>query len=296
MQAETIDISVLNSTVQGSNMSHSSLRTGHRKYVPTALGMLIASGFLPSFNASSQILDDNGTRQDHSPVPAFSDLRSLFTITSVLRSNPQWQTFKMLWKKLDSMPDSKSANLSSESFAEQTNKLRSQLTTAVQELREISEEIGIDSVELALLETVSFARLDYLSYGSQLMLTRMMPPPVSEQTDELLPQIETRIDTVIKLRESGLIDNEEMTIAFENLISCIDTYCVLRIISRGTFYSSPAWSFRWPEEVNESTSVGQVPVRLHIPYRTCARVEAPSHNHSREHSFSLLTCVILPVF
>ena len=236
-------------------MNHSSIKKGHGRYLPTALGMLIASGFLPSVAASSQTPNDNGSRQNDLTTPAFSDLRSLFTRASVLRSNPQWQTFKMLWKKLDSIPPSRRPGLSSESFAEQMNKIRSQLTIAIQELREISEELGIDSVELALLETLSFARLDYLSYGSQLMLTRMMPPPVSEQTDDMLLQIEARIDTVIKLRESGLINSEEMTTAFENMISCIDTYCVLRMISRGTFYSSPVWSYRWPEEVSEIRTV-----------------------------------------
>jgi hypothetical protein len=231
-------------------MNHSSIRKRHGKYLPTALGMLIASGFLPSFTVSSQTVNDDDTGQNDSTKTVYSDLRTLFTRTSALWSNPQWQAFKMLWRKLDSFSPIDGV-YSHGSFAEEANKLRSRFSTAFQELREVSEEAGIDSVELALLETLTFARLDYLSYGSQLLLTRMVPPPVSEQTDSLLPQIEARIDTVIKLRESGLISKEEMTTAFENMISCIDTYCVLEVISRGVFYSSPAWSVRWPEEVSE---------------------------------------------
>ena len=231
-------------------MNHSSIRKGHGKYLPTALGMLIASGLLPSFTVSSQTVNDDDTGQNDSTTPVHSNLQTLFTRTSALWSNPQWQNFKMLWRKLDSISPG-DRDYSNSSYAERVNKLRNQLNTAFQELREVSEEIGIDSVEIALLETLTYARLDYLSYGSQLLLTRMMPPPVSEQTDSLLPQIEARIDTVIKLRESGLINREEMTIAFDNMISCIDTYCVLEMISRGIFYSSPAWSFRWPEEVSE---------------------------------------------
>ncbi|MCK4671047.1 MAG: hypothetical protein KAT47_00800 [Candidatus Aegiribacteria sp.] len=231
-------------------MNHSSIIKGHGKYLPTALGMLIASGFLPSFTVSSQTVNDDDTGQNNSTTTAYSDLRTLFTRTSVLYSNPQWQAFKMLWRKLDSFsPDNR--DYSHSSYAEGVNKLRNQLNIAFQELREVSEEAGIDSVELALLETLTFTRLDYLSYGSQLLLTRMMPPPVSEQTDSLLPQIEARIDTVTKLRECGLIGKEEMTIAFENMISCIDTYCVLDIFNRRIIYSSPAWSFQWPEEVSE---------------------------------------------
>ncbi len=229
-------------------MNNSSIRKGHGKYLPTALGMLIASGFLPSFTASSQTVNDTG--QNDPTTPVHSDLRTLFTRTSALYSNPQWQAFKMLWRKLDSLSPG-DRDHSSVSYAEGVNKLRNQLNISFQELREVSEEAGIDSVELALLETLTYARFDYLSYGSQLPLTRMMPPPVSEQTDSLLPQIEARIDIVMKLRESGLISGEEMTAAFDNMISCIDTYCVLEMISKGVLYSSPAWHYRWPEEVSE---------------------------------------------
>lgn len=231
-------------------MNHSSIRKGHGKYLPTALGMLIASGFLPSFNAYSQTVNDDDTGQNDSTTPVHSNLQTLFTRTSALWSNPQWQNFKMLWRKIDSLSPG-DRDYSSSSYAESMNKLRNHVNIAFQELREISEEAGIDSVELSLLETLTFARLDYLSYGSQLLLTRMMPPPVSEQTDSLLPQIEARIDTVTKLRRCGLINREEMTTAFDNMISCIDTYCVLTMISRGMIYSSPAWYSRWPEEVSE---------------------------------------------
>ena len=231
-------------------MNHSSIRKGHGKYLPTALGMLIASGFLPSFNAYSQTVNDDDTGQNDSTTPVHSNLQTLFTRTSALWSNPQWQNFKMLWRKIDSISPG-DRDYSSSSYAERMNKLRNQVNIAFQELREVSEEAGIDSVELSLLETLTFARLDYLSYGSQLLLTRMIPPPVSEQTDSLLPQIEARIDTVTKLRKCGLINREEMTTAFDNMISCIDTYCVLTMISRGMIYSSPAWYSRWPEEVSE---------------------------------------------
>lgn len=231
-------------------MDHSSIIQGRGKYLPTALGMLIASGFLPSFTAFSQTVNDNDTGQNDSTTPVHSNLQTLFTRTSALYSNPQWQNFKMLWRKLDSLSPGDRENLPS-SYAEGVNKLRNQLNVSFQELREISEEAGIDSVELSLLETLTYARLDYLSYGSQLLLTRMMPPPVSDQTDSLLPQIEARIDIVMNLRESGSISGEEMTTAFDNMISSIDTYCVLKMISRGIFYSSPAWYSRWPEEVSE---------------------------------------------
>ncbi len=231
-------------------MNHSYNRKGHRKYLPTAFGVLIASGFLPSFTASSQTVNNDDTGQNDSTTPVHSNLQTLFTRTSALWSNPQWQTFKMLWRKLDSFSPG-TRDYSDSNYAERVNKLRNQLNIAFQELRMVSEETGIDSVELSLLEMLAYNRLDYLSYGSQLLLTRMMPPPVSEQTDSLLPQIEARIDTVTKLRECGLISREEMTTAFDNMISCIDTYCVLRMISRGMLYSSPAWYSLWPEEVSE---------------------------------------------
>ena len=114
----------------------------------------------------------------------------------------------------------------------------------------ISDEIAIDSLDIGLLHRLASDRLDMLSYGSTLPLTRMMPPPVSDQTDYLILQIEARIDTVARLREEGLISSGEMITAFSNLRSSIDTYFLLETIKSETHFSGVLWSVRWPLEAD----------------------------------------------
>jgi hypothetical protein len=232
-------------------MKHSINRKGLGKYLPSALGIVIAAGFLPVDDASAQVdLDDKNSR-NNSITPVNSASQSLFARTSILWNNPQWQAFKMLWRKLDEVTSIDTDHAPILLNAEDAGRFRNELDVAFRELKEVSEEIGIDSVELALLENLTFNRFDFLYYGSTLTLTRMALPPVSEQTDNLLPQIEARIDTVIKLRESGLITSKEMVRAFGNMTSCIDTYCVLEVLNRSLIYTSPAWLTRWPEDVPE---------------------------------------------
>jgi len=230
-------------------MRHSINRKRQGKYLSSAFGITIMAGFLPAYAASAQFVHDDEDIRNNSITPGNSGSQSLFTRTSMLWSNPQWQAFKMLWRKLDNVTPTDTGYVPDFLNAEEAGRFRNKLIVAFRELREVSEEIGIDSVELALLETLTFDRFDFLSYESRLLLTRMMMPPVSELTDDMLPQIEARIDTVIKLRESGLITGEEMDRAFGNMTSCIDTYCVLEVLNRSLIYTSPAWSFLWPEEV-----------------------------------------------
>ena len=232
-------------------MRHSINRRRQGKYLSSAFGITIMAGFLPAYAASAQFIHDDEDIRNNSITPGNSGSQSLFTRTSMLWSNPQWQAFKMLWRKLDNVTPTDTDYVPDFLNAEEAGRFRNKLIVAFRELREVSEEIGIDSVELALLETLTFDRFDFLSYGSRLLLTRMMMPPVSELTDDMLPQIEARIDTVIKLRESGLITGEEMDRAFGNMTSCVDTYCVLEVLNRSLISTSPAWSFRWPEEVPE---------------------------------------------
>lgn len=232
-------------------MKHHIKRNRQCKCLPSTLGIVIAAGFLSEYDASEQVDHNNENSRNNSITHVNSGSQSLFTRTSILWSNPQWQAFKMLWRKLDNVNSIDTDSVPHLIHTEDVSQFRNELDVAFRELREVSEEIGIDSVELALLENLTFNRFDYLYYGSNLTLTRLALPPVSEQTDNLLPQIEARIDTVIKLRESGLIASEEMVEAFENMTSCIDAYCVLEVLNRSLIYPSSAWLARWPEDVPE---------------------------------------------
>jgi hypothetical protein len=225
---------------------------GKRDLVPPALGILIAAGLLQADAARASLwmgIADPAEGDDAGALPG-----SIFTRTSVLWSNPQWQEFKRVWRKMDAITpvDGEYGGAGWEA----TSKLRLELQNSLNGLMQITEETGIDSLDISLLHRLTSDRLTFLSYGSMLPLTRMMPPPVSDQTDEIVSQIEARIDTVIRLRNDGLISSEEMETAFDNLRSSLDSYCLLEAISDETGYSGILWSVRWPAEPQ------QIPVCL----------------------------------
>ena len=65
-------------------MKHSINRKGLGKYLPSALGIVIAAGFLPVDDASAQVdLDDKNSR-NNSITPVNSASQSLFARTSIL--------------------------------------------------------------------------------------------------------------------------------------------------------------------------------------------------------------------
>ncbi len=222
----------------------------HSGLIPPALGFLFAAGLLPLDTASAfdQTGGQTGTNDERGSDVSLS--RNLFTRTSVLWSSPQWQEFKRIWKKLRSIAPADGDYSSNQLDYERINKIRIELDNSYAELMRISEEIGIDSLDIRLLYRLASDRLLFLSYGSVLSMTRMMPPPVSDQTDDLLPQIEARIDTVVRLREDGLISSGEMITAFSNLRSSIDLYYLLETINSETRYSGVLWTVRWPMEVD----------------------------------------------
>lgn len=220
--------------------------------IPPALGILFAAGLLHVDTVSA-----SENRSTSAGVNAGSNVaisRSLLTRTSVLWSNPQWQEFKRIWKKLHNIAPADGDYSSSLLDHEHINKIRVELDNSYAELMRISEEIGIDSLDIRLLHSLASDRLMLLSYGSVMSLTRMMPPPVADQTDDLVPQIEARIGTVARLREDGLISSEEMITAFRNLKSSIDSYFLLETIRGETNYSGVLWSTRWPLEVDSIQS------------------------------------------
>ena len=222
----------------------------HNGLVPPVLGILFAAGLLPmdTASASDQSNRQTGSVDDRGSGASLS--RSLFTRTSVLWSNPQWQEFKRLWKKLDRIgPDDGDYGSGSLNY-EDYDKIRIELDNSQVELLRISDELGIDSLDIRLLHRLASNRLDILSYGSIMPFTRMMPPPVSDQTNYLISNIETRIDTIASLREDGLISSAEMLAAFSNLRSSIDTYYLLETISYGTRYTGALWSVEWPLEAD----------------------------------------------
>jgi len=212
--------------------------------ITPAAGFLIAAGLIRAESVSASLWLDCVQSSDNCDAVS----PSIFTRTSVLWSTPAWQEFKRIWRKLGDRDPIDGEYGSSVNDQEDLNKIRTELYSSIDKLMSVSGEIGIDSLDIRLLHRLASDRLSFLSWGTAMPLTRMMPPPVSDQTDDLIPEIEARIDTVLRLRENDLISSDEMVSAFNNLRSTIDTYFLLETVSDEIGYSGVLWSIRWPGE------------------------------------------------
>lgn len=219
---------------------------GHR-LVPGVLGMLAAAGigageirgesFDPPVSGSVQSGED--------PVRG-----SFLTRTSVLWSSPRWQEFRRVWRKLDDFTPLDGDYESSHLAPEEAAKLRIELQDAFRTLESVGEELGLEETELRLLSRLAWDRLDLLSYGSSLPLTRMMLPPVNDRTDDLVPVIEARIDSIRELREVGILTGPEMQEAFRGLMTTVELYFLLETVSANTGYAGMLWHQNWPMDAD----------------------------------------------
>lgn len=213
------------------------------RLVPGILGIIAAAAATARGQDSAPA--DNASAGQGS-VPGDMDVSGSFlTRSSALWSNPQWQELRRVWRKMDELTVTEGAGLSS---SEETRKLRIELDTAFNELGGVSEELGLQALEFELLRTLAYRRMDFISYGTSMPLTRMMPPPVYDQTAELVPVIEARIDVLVQLREEGVLTGSEMEEAFSDLRTTIDLFYLLESINRQVDYSSPLWMERWPAD------------------------------------------------
>jgi len=99
--------------------------------VPSGLGIMVAAGLLPvnAARASDRENAQTGAVIDMDPDAAIS--RSIFTRTSVLWSNPQWQEFKRLWRKLDSIGPADGDYSASRLDYEKIDKIRIELDNSL---------------------------------------------------------------------------------------------------------------------------------------------------------------------
>jgi hypothetical protein len=214
--------------------------------VPPVLSFLAASGFLSA--AQGESTRDTVTGEIPSAGEE-TDAEHFLTRTAILWSNPQWQEFRRIWRKLDQFDTPDALTMGGSIEQEEVNRLRQELSVSIADLLSVSGELGLDSTDVGILTELARRRLDLLSYGSSIYLTRMMPPPVTEQIEELLLEMEARIDTVAALREAGVITGAEMEEAFRNLRSSMDLYLLLGAVTGG---NSHAYTFgwdRWPEDL-----------------------------------------------
>ncbi|MBN2587598.1 MAG: hypothetical protein JXA64_10100 [Candidatus Fermentibacteraceae bacterium] len=212
------------------------------RLVPPALGILAATAVAGQGQGNEPV---EGTPDSTSGENAADG--SFLTRTSVLWSNPQWQELRRVWRKMDAYSVSEEGDRPS---SEESGKLRVELERAFSDLGAVAEDLGLQELEIRLLRSLAFHRLDYLAYGTSMPMTRMMPPPVSDQTDGLVPVIESRIDAVAELRREGVLTGGEMRAAFTDLRTSMDLYFILESINNQVGYSSVLWMERWPMDAD----------------------------------------------
>ncbi|MBW2260794.1 MAG: hypothetical protein JRG91_02390 [Deltaproteobacteria bacterium] len=154
-----------------------------------------------------------------------------------LAKTPPWADFKALWIKLDRVRPTKEGE---EAFAgeyygsityEGAQGLREELVAAIDGLRKPGTKKLVGSLELELLETICQKRINYLEYGFQSMMTRMMPPPMSTDLEASIRDLERHIDVLVELRESGKLSSDEFQTALAIVEDDVKAYSVLDVLS-----------------------------------------------------------------
>ena len=183
---------------------------------------------------------------------AESSLVSAISRTSALWSNPHWLVIKDIWRSLDAVDPGNDGYGGQLIEWDSANALREKLYRSMEGLLADAPELRLDTIEIHVLRNLCENRIDLLSWGSSMPMTRMMPPPISGQVDDVVYRIESRIDLLLDLRERGLIEGPEMTEAFTLLVDEVDLYAALQTVSSDIGYSgySELWGYWWPEDID----------------------------------------------
>jgi len=208
-----------------------------------------AFGLAAALGVAAPAVYGSGEAADQSRSSASEEgIRGLLSRAAVLRASPVWAEFRRIWREMDEYTPPEGDYRRSAMDQERVNKLRRQLSDVAQRLRESADELGISAPELEFFIRISHDRLQLLSWGNAMPLTRMMPPPISDQKDALLPVIESRIDSISTLRDAGLLSGDELELAVSDLLDSVQLYFLYDAISTSVNYSSFCWSVRWPDD------------------------------------------------
>ena len=148
-----------------------------------------------------------------------------------LREMEEWQAFKSFWRYMDNIEPGPDGYSSLTMDWDKRGSLIEQLTSLTDKLYELPDSCRLDSLQIELLRTICMNRINMFC-GSTLMLTRMMPPPTDYRKEELIVLMEERIDTLIQLRSSGLINPLEASSALRNMFEAADTFWLIDAVSR----------------------------------------------------------------
>jgi hypothetical protein len=169
--------------------------------------------------------------------------------TARLWGSTSWQQLKALWRRLDVIapgPEGYGTFRQIESDSSNFWRLEAQMT--LEALRLEAPALGIDSLELEAVFRLVDHRIQLLCWGSMIPMTRMMPPPVDSQINDILIVIEHRIDAIRELRGQNVLGSSEMRQAFAALTGSLEDYAMLGVVSQSTGYSGALYLATWPVE------------------------------------------------
>jgi len=193
------------------------------------------------------------------PVPAppgaRSGTQSLLGRTALLWTSDSWQQLKAFWRRLDALEPGPGGYGAARSAASDSLPLwRIEAHAILEDVRTEAPALGIDSLELDMLLGLVERRMELLTWGSGIPMTRMMPPPVQDQLDDLAVRLEERIDALRALRDRGVLDGEEIRLAFDSLAADAASWVLLTAVRNGTGTTGVLYFQAWPLEADRILS------------------------------------------
>ncbi|MFA5339701.1 MAG: hypothetical protein WC317_06130 [Candidatus Omnitrophota bacterium] len=180
--------------------------------------LLLMLGFL-SFGGSSY------ARQDE--LSASSQQKKIsqpLNSTAVLCSTLEWKDFKAFWKKLDQIKPRRTGQEGKDErwkrgyrnsiSQEQYVSLHKELRINISNLKKVKGEM-ISAQEIDLLDKICSYRIDNFCMGSFTM-SRMIIPGSAVQ-DNMLDDLEIKVDKLIELKGKGKINDSEFQQALANV-------------------------------------------------------------------------------
>lgn len=137
---------------------------------------------------------------------------------SELLALPAWQDFKALWQRLDEVlpNDGGSSSHASTISAEERAQWLLELDSS---LRAIEQSGTLNDDELLFLRRATTARVEVMMDGGYLyeMFYHRLPFPFELETEDSIARLETKIDTLLALRERCQVDGDAYQRALEQI-------------------------------------------------------------------------------
>ncbi len=144
---------------------------------------------------------------DQFVIPEDSELDKLF-------SSREWVNLRNFWKSLNKIETS-SSDFMNFMEAEEMDLLFRELEEVKSDLQRLKESNLISDFEIELFTQVCIERIEARSM--MLLLTRMVPPLFTMEKQEILVNLEQKIDVLIALKKNDKIDTTEYNAAMNNI-------------------------------------------------------------------------------